>query len=866
MERLWEEKERYGKLHLDIYSVSAEEISLFIEDFLPYERHYATLTQKQLLSLIEDANRFQWEVLDLTCCGLDTLPDEIGKLTSVQLLALGNNFFSKAKTGRNTFTVLPDTIAKMRNLEVLDLQGSCVTSLPQSIGQLSKLRYLDLYDSKIRTLPDSIENLSSLRSLHLGYCHLKEIPYALVKLNLPFIIDDSTEYRGINLTNATLDEGELSLFARPHDFIEAAYQNRTAKHTAKECKVIFLGDGAAGKSCLIERIVTGSFPEESPPTDGVKMTKWEKYPDGRPLLIQGEPLTIRFLDFGGQEIMHSMHRCFLTSNTVYVVVCESRNDAEIDRVAARWMETVKSFARDCPVILVLNKSDLNRNVEVKERDLQAIHNKYRRMIRASAKTGDGVEQLERLILAEIPDCLRKMTENAGFLGLKQELENMTEDYIYPDRFQERCDHYQIEESQRTELLNWFQDLGVAYTYTALLSEVYVLNPEWLTNGIYRLILHTPKGGFLPHSVIRETLRTPAPGDNVQGKRYSDREMGFILQVMRKFEISLEVERDVLEMIPLKMEKNAPPRYRDFSKADTLHLRWEAGYLPNNLIHRLMIRKYSEMDRECYWLTGAWFHNTDLDCEALAELSTERALDVYVRGKHNARVYMESFRKEALDILRALHIEAKEYIYCTIGGQGGRIGYRDVLKQYFDGKTEMYIPGIDVYPHPGEVLRENYVTVEYRGAKYPTMNINQYYEGGTHMNIRDVANSIFSESGAVSGNTVNVGAGDQKADFDAVAKALAAIKIPDPKKLAMLKKQLEALSKDSDLPMTAKMSMTYLLQSLNGLDENSQESGNKVWAALKPFIGDGENLSATVSVFGALGGKLFSILKAFVTPA
>ena len=100
----------------------------------------------------------------------------------------------------------------------------------------------------------------------------------------------------------------------------------------------------------------------------------------------------------------------------------------------------------------------------------------------------------------------------------------------------------------------------------------------------------------------------------------------------------------------------------------------------------------------------------------------------------------------------------------------------------------------------------------------------------------------------------------------IIKALANIKIPDPKKLAMLKKQLEALSKDKDLPMTAKMSMTYLLQSLNGLDENSQESGNKVWAALKPFIGDGENLSATVSVFGALGGKLFSILKAFVTPA
>ena len=153
---------------------------------------------------------------------------------------------------------------------------------------------------------------------------------------------------------------------------------------------------------------------------------------------------------------------------------------------------------------------------------------------------------------------------------------MEADYLLPEQFQEKCNHFQIAGNLRRGLIDWFQDLGVAYVYSSIFQRIYVLNPAWLTNGIYRLILRTPAGGFLPHRTILETLETPNPRDIDPEKVYSAREMEFILYVMRRFEISLELRssqggQDGVEMIPMKMDKTPPKSYDNFSKENTLHL-------------------------------------------------------------------------------------------------------------------------------------------------------------------------------------------------------------------------------------------------------------------------------------------------------
>ena len=308
------------------------------------------------------------------------------------------------------------------------------------------------------------------------------------------------------------------------------------------------------------------------------------------------------------------------------------------------------------------------------------------------------------------------------LGVKWELENMEEPYITAEAYQKICEKHNILQSGfQRGLLNWFKDLGVAYFYEpkkldTLVKSVRVLNPAWLTNGIYRLILRTPNNGFLSHDMIKQTLRAAHEKDVLPDLIYKPTETEYILHVMEIFEISHDMGNGT-EMIPLKMPKTPPNRADRFPKERALHLRWKGTYLPNNVIHRLMIRKFPELDTDCVWRTGGRFEKADAQCTALAEMN-ENALDVYVTGEKNVRkYYMEGFRDEIRMILAGLHIRAEETICYRVNGKEGEIPYNGAMDALEKGIKQIPIYGINEYVSPKELIRAVYPDVAQEQARY-----------------------------------------------------------------------------------------------------------------------------------------------------
>ncbi len=98
---------------------------------------------------------------------LESLPPEIGLLTNLEELILGGN---------NKLLTLPSEIGNLINLKKLDLNHDNQKTLLPEIGLLTKLEELDLTHNNLTTLPPEIGNLINLKILNLNFNSLTSLP------------------------------------------------------------------------------------------------------------------------------------------------------------------------------------------------------------------------------------------------------------------------------------------------------------------------------------------------------------------------------------------------------------------------------------------------------------------------------------------------------------------------------------------------------------------------------------------------------------------------------------------------------------------------------------------------------------------
>lgn len=96
----------------------------------------------------------------------------LGKLTALRWLYLSHS----------NLTTIPESVRRVKSLEVLTLNNNVIEELPKSIGDLEKLIWLILNDNEIKKLPDSIGNLQLLEELNVNHNQLTELPKSIGNL------------------------------------------------------------------------------------------------------------------------------------------------------------------------------------------------------------------------------------------------------------------------------------------------------------------------------------------------------------------------------------------------------------------------------------------------------------------------------------------------------------------------------------------------------------------------------------------------------------------------------------------------------------------------------------------------------------
>ena len=605
------------------------------------------------------------------------------------------------------------TLSGLEHLSQLTyLELSSCGSLPPlpSLEKLPQLHTLSLENYPgLQSIPDEIRNMKLLRKLDLSILALKDLPDWLPEIAESFSLDYHTksgkEKAIVNLCHTTVDTiPDMSIFEQPYEVVAEWFKNRALGRTRplNEIKVVFLGDGEAGKSHTIARLMNdGGDPDfavfDGQSTPGIVIRNKDYTWNDR-------SFRVHYWDFGGQEIMHSMHRIFLTGRTMYVILLNARDDTQGDR-ARYWLHNVKSFAPDAPVLLVLNKIDQNENASVDEPDLQSRYKKLTKVVRLSALNFSREEfnqAFTHVLLDEIQDTgFLDAQWPISWIQVKEALENMTSHYIMGTAYQDICAQHQVDENQKP-LLHWFNDLGISFCCCEeedyALEDYVILRPDWITNALYIILFNHLEGarnGLIPHKSIYELLKNahsnPAIRCTMPQARYTANDIQYVLGIMRKFSLSFPHGGDH-EFLPMLCQQNSTVNVQYYRQdSEVLEFTMEFEYLPDNLLHRLMVERHEELDMDKVWRKGARFEVGELGYSAVVVIDGDdlRFFIRHTNALHRPNTYLTMLKANVERIVERMGLKAPacKLVY-KLDGKRDEFDYEEVKLNWELGDTTM----------------------------------------------------------------------------------------------------------------------------------------------------------------------------------
>jgi internalin A len=579
--------------------------------------------------------------LDLTGNKLTTLPSEVGRLTELTRLELRGN----------RLTTLPPEVGKLTNLRSLDLEHTELMALPPEIGRLTALTSLDLRGNKLTTLPPEIGKLTALQALYLQGNQLTTLPPEIGSLTKLWELDLSDNrlttlpseiaqliWLGILLLHGNPGlglpvevlgptESELrpstGLKPKPPSEVLASYFRIAGEggESLGECKLIVVGRGQAGKTSLIKRLRGHAYDPEEAETHGITIQQLKF--DGQ----QGQ-VTARVWDFGGQVVLHSMHEFFLTARSLYLLVLGERDDM-LERDVAYWLQLIRSYAGDAPVVVALNKS-AGRQRHFDRDTLERNYGPILGWVATECSEPDddaaGVTRLRQTLTAALDSpymesARRKFPKK--WRAIKANLEGMTESFLEYEDYAARCRALgETDDKEQEALAADLHDLGVALNYgrDPRLRDTTVLRPDWLANGIYAVL----RANDLDDAQLPPALNVALAPDGVitaeslavihqkaqawrmlQADDYPPNKREFLLRLLDLFHLSYPLDDEGREqLVPTLLPLNPPAGSDEPDGAERVRLRFEFQVVPAPLLPWFIARTFSLIPNRLHWRRGA----------------------------------------------------------------------------------------------------------------------------------------------------------------------------------------------------------------------------------------------------------------------
>ena len=587
--------------------------------------------EKKISQSLTNVRDHGWQVLNLRNCGLKSIPEEIFNFSHLVTIDFSNDEYCEEEF-KNRIAEIPDSIGLLTNLKRINFAGNRIKYLSPEISRLRKLTYLNICNNQLTDISEKIANMPSLSELCMEGNPFEMLPPEIVA-------------RGINS-------------------VRNFFKELDEKDYLYEVKLLLVGQGRVGKTCLSEALLTDTYElDDNDSTEGINIQRWI-IPNEKFSAINKEikrDFKVNFWDFGGQEIYHSTHQFFLTKRSIYLLVTESRKEDSHDDFYY-WLNIIKLLGDDSPVIIVLNKCD-QPTKELPIKEYKDFFNNISGFHKISLKKGYEEkfkyfkDELIRLV-SHLPHIGTPLPKR--WVDIRNDLENLKlagKNYISLEEYLSICRKHYRKETSALFLSEYFHDLGVVLHFQndIELKETVILNHEWITKAVYKLLDD--------QKIIDQNGRFD--GGDIE-RIWATEEFKFkkleLLSLMKnnKFDLCFSLPSGgyliprLLPVDEIEHDWNSSPENMKFE--------FRYKFMPKGILTRLIVKMNSDIYDNKYWRYGVMLKYEDT-MALVREKYFENKITVELNGNAK-REFLYAIRKTIKEIHNDYNnIQVQEMIPC-----------------------------------------------------------------------------------------------------------------------------------------------------------------------------------------------------------
>ena len=186
--------------------------------------------------------------------------------------------------------------------------------------------------------------------------------------------------------------------------------------------MLILGEGGAGKTSLLRRLYQPDLelPKEDETTRGIDIHRQDFVAN------HGRPFRLNVWDFGGQQIYHATHQFFLTKNSLYLLVDDTRKDDKTihDEGFKFWLEVVETLSESSPLLIFQNEKG-DRSKTIDQAGIQGRFTNVKEVYRGNLDKPGSVKPLQHAIeyfVQQLPHIGEPVPKK--WVAIREELEQL----------------------------------------------------------------------------------------------------------------------------------------------------------------------------------------------------------------------------------------------------------------------------------------------------------------------------------------------------------------------------------------------------------------------------------------------------------